>query len=1124
MNKGIRIRIVFSAILVSIILICICPVGQVVCYAEDSFSVTFDTPKWTYDEFHFSKVTVSGTTSTKKVKTIVFHSENGYILADSLPSLSSSGGMWVTELPKNINDKTTYRTVVGTLGSEGYTKEQTEELIKSIRFMQESADKKVTITINMDAADTALPAGTNVTRGEGSLSDHYYMYVPQNSITWSDAYNAAKSIDFLGMEGYLATVTCKEEDVILDNITMDGAWAGGVMVKENATITDEIDSSWFPTSVPIDNVEGYAWKWASGPEKNKLIKITKSYACQKKATDPATAKDAGGEDKYKAITRGTDGKLDLNSGDYVNYSNWNRNLYSGDTPVPLDDASRPLDGDEPNDNGYPDGEYCMQVHYESFGSHNPESQSENGMVKGWNDLPNSSTLIIVSGYFIEFDGIDYSSTTTVEKKEEETYEHTWKYTPQSSAGGASNDEIRITCENPDHEKCNHKKGDDKEIITIIKIVSPDIPYDSEKYDKGALKLYENNVEKSLLAYGISNTDITVSYTGRDGTTYSSDNPPVNVGKYTIKYTVKITESNSITISKDFEIKKVDLTITLNDQSVLINQDIDKGEGLIKEITGLKGSGDDADKLDSIKSGAILYDTSVTGTSDININKPYSGADSTITIKNKSGDVVTDNYNITVVHGVLTVSIREPKESIKATASPITYGEKLSDSKITGKYVDPISRDEIKGEFVWVDENKTPPVMPEVSDSETTEYDAKFIPENIDLYSPVDLKLKIKVNPKNLPESIRNGGDKGIDADISIDLSNKPIVKLKDKQTNKTLILESDKDYTIETKEESGKIKVIIKGHNNYTEDYETEFDAYLGHGQIFTRSICDSSVDELAPRLPKVPVTNGKIIFLSDIGKLNQEIADYKKAADIVKEIDDSPEHSSTKGDYRAQISVYMSKADLPTGSVEKSNIEEYVTDKISKKAEIGVYFDISMDFSYYVEELGDPGRKLKEAEFDIHDTSKASYSPGFSENVTITIPSRLRPQKGYTRKYYIIRTHRENPGSYTTTSLPFKQNGNDLTFSTDKFSTYALAYTDTKNGGGKVDPGPEDKPSEGPSGNTPEAVTAPVNNAAPIMPTTVSVVSPKTGDTADVDFALIMIMFGMILLATALKTKVRRK
>ena len=1151
MNIGNRLRVVALTILISIIMISFCPFGQMVCYAADGdLTVSMSVPKWSYDEFSYRNVAVSGTTDTKKIKTISIHTENGYIISSSLPDLSLVGGKWSTELPETHNEKTTYQTVVGNLGSSGYSGSQVEDLIKSIKFMLESYDKEITVIIDLDASDTALPEGTNVTRGAGALSDHYYMYVPAEKISWSDAYNAAKGMTFMGMNGYLVTVTCMDEDKILDNITMDGAWSGGVMVKKNATITDEINSSWFDklSGVPYDDLSEYVWKWVNGPEKDKMIKISNSAAWKKKAIDPATAKGTDGENLYKAVSYDADGKPLLDTGDYINYSNWNRNLYYYENPydtegiyVELDDIDpddpkkHPFDGDEPNENNYEKREYCMQVHYESYGKHDPESLSENELKKGWNDLPNDFSIIAVSGYFVEFDGVNYSSESHAKVEEDQPYEHTWQYTPQSSTDGSANDEIKITCMDPDHEKCFHKEGDDKEVETIIKLSASNMPYSTDQYDKQAVKLYVDGEEKplsSLSDYGLNVSKITVKYVGRDGTEYpESTTAPVNAGKYTVKTIVDCGGDKKITLEKDFAISKVNLKITLNDQSVKRYDPIDKSyseigvdKGLIKEIEGLQGEGDDADKIGSITASAIKGDTSMIGTTEdgISIDGPYSGNVHTIVIKDKNGKDVTENYNITVENGNLYVSMKEPGIILPdPTAEDIIYGQKLSESKITGNFKDSETGEKLKGTITW----DNPDILPQVKEgkdgSDPGEFEATFYPEDYETYAPVHVKIKIGVAPKDIKKSIDKGGDKGITADISMDLKNEAVIELYDKQTKKKLVEGTDYTVTEDTDTTNNKVKITIKGIENYKNEYDVYKD--LWSGRIITQEMYDSSADELNPTLSKISEANGKKLFVDKIDRLDRSDNDKKKAYDIVHEI--NYDGASALGDFRALISVYISNADSTVTAQEKSCAESAIGAKISgktpvpKTAVIGTYFDVSMDVQYYVEDkTTDPSTMLVQKTEEIHDTSANAFPPsGFKETVTINVPNRLKPEKNHTRKYYIIRVHDDNAGSgaapsYSYTVMSVKQKKYELTFETDKFSKYALAYTDTKNsGGGSDDSGDSGSSSSSSSGGS---VTAPITNTVSNMPTTVQVAAPKTGDTADRVISLIMMAAGVILLA----------
>lgn len=72
---------------------------------------------------------------------------------------------------------------------------------------------------------------------------HHYLYVSDPGITWSDALIAAQSYTYLGIEGYLATITLTEEAQLTGEQVSGTGWIAG---------TDE-------------ETEG-EWKWVTGPE------------------------------------------------------------------------------------------------------------------------------------------------------------------------------------------------------------------------------------------------------------------------------------------------------------------------------------------------------------------------------------------------------------------------------------------------------------------------------------------------------------------------------------------------------------------------------------------------------------------------------------------------------------------------------------------------------------------------------------------------------------------------------------------------------------------------------------------------------------------------------------------
>lgn len=74
---------------------------------------------------------------------------------------------------------------------------------------------------------------------------HWYEYIDTN-LTWDDAFAAANASTFLGMQGYLATVTSDAENTFASIVVANGslAWLGGS-----------------DAGAPVND-----WTWRNGPE------------------------------------------------------------------------------------------------------------------------------------------------------------------------------------------------------------------------------------------------------------------------------------------------------------------------------------------------------------------------------------------------------------------------------------------------------------------------------------------------------------------------------------------------------------------------------------------------------------------------------------------------------------------------------------------------------------------------------------------------------------------------------------------------------------------------------------------------------------------------------------------
>ena len=91
----------------------------------------------------------------------------------------------------------------------------------------------------------------SVNLGEANFlpaTGHYYIYVSDVGISWSEALNAASTQTYFGLQGYLATITTPEEVQITGEQAQGTGWIGGS------------DSS----------SEG-VWRWQSGPEAGQIF-------------------------------------------------------------------------------------------------------------------------------------------------------------------------------------------------------------------------------------------------------------------------------------------------------------------------------------------------------------------------------------------------------------------------------------------------------------------------------------------------------------------------------------------------------------------------------------------------------------------------------------------------------------------------------------------------------------------------------------------------------------------------------------------------------------------------------------------------------------------------------------
>ena len=181
----------------------------------------------------------------------------------------------------------------------------------------------------------------------------------------------------------------------------------------------------------------------------------------------------------------------------------------------------------------------------------------------------------------------------------------------------------------------------------------------------------------------------------------------------------------------FTIGRRAVTVTAKEQSVEVNGSIDSSLSKAELSGAVEGH---------TLTAVTLTAENVTAVGSSTVTP------SNATIMNSDTDV-TSNYEITYTAGTLTVTKTQPKIKTNTTftAGSLTYGQALSSSTIIGTMVDKSNEEtEVAGTFAW----KNPTTVPQVSDSNTTEYDVIFTPTSAN-YGAVELKAQVTVNPKEL---------------------------------------------------------------------------------------------------------------------------------------------------------------------------------------------------------------------------------------------------------------------------------------------------------------------------------------------------------------------------------------
>ena len=156
----------------------------------------------------------------------------------------------------------------------GKTAEEVRDIITKKEFTYEAGiEVQISIDGNENIKVDSLPPNASLTQWKNG---HYYLHIPtntnpavptENAVAWHTAVNQALTYKLAGQQGYLVTVTDREEVEYLANIATGSIWGGGTRLtydgrtRINTNINGEITRlGW-----------GSTFYWVGGPEAGQNI-------------------------------------------------------------------------------------------------------------------------------------------------------------------------------------------------------------------------------------------------------------------------------------------------------------------------------------------------------------------------------------------------------------------------------------------------------------------------------------------------------------------------------------------------------------------------------------------------------------------------------------------------------------------------------------------------------------------------------------------------------------------------------------------------------------------------------------------------------------------------------------
>lgn len=563
MKNNIISRLI-GLMLVLALVVGVCPMGNVNVEAADgSFTVTLGRAEFTPDgKFHFAEAKVKAP-DTMQIHSVMVVISKGMMTAASTQEQGAivdecyKSATWCWSTAKTASD---VQSIIRSIAFDEKKEKYRNGSSYSERALTDNDPMQISITVS--SGETNVPLDAKMTSykmqetEENNVDEddvekyktHYYMFCSvaeyydadaddgsdggvAGKFDWSDAYNLAKQFKFMGLQGYLVTITEAGEDATLDSITTAGAWGGGLRIKNEFLYDSNYDTDYsqfdtatapsYANKCPGSNSDAYSnkettWVWMCGPEAGHEIPNT----------------DLSGKVPGHGVDWTDDSKYNVNY--YVNHNTGN---------AKYDYKYMNWKSGEPNSCT---DEWCLWIHY-GTPSYQTELAQADGKtstaVEGWNDYTNKENA---AGFYVEFSDYPGGRTSSYKKGGIQTVtatiSHQYTYTVEDNCKQKT---IQVVAQTED----STASADDN-LYQPTKI-DIDIVFDEDNAVAGNEDYVDIKMTRSEGDTDAPDPIVTVSYSGRDGTTYSpTPTKPTAAGKYR----VTVTAEDDTSVFWDFEIK------------------------------------------------------------------------------------------------------------------------------------------------------------------------------------------------------------------------------------------------------------------------------------------------------------------------------------------------------------------------------------------------------------------------------------------------------------------------------------------------------------------------------------------------------------------------------------------